>query len=142
MGEHLNLSTGDVEGLLADTRRALERMRRPSAEVTPEPTELIRGEGEGGQGKVHAVAKVPGRIEILQMDPRLMRDGSEAVCEAIVDAINAALEDLQNKVVGGTTIDAVELSGELERLQEQSLDSARSMMAALQDAMDRIERRM
>ncbi len=145
MSDDLNLSTGSIQGLLDDTRRALERMSTPPAPGTDpsgEPTEPLRGDGESADGRARAVAVTPGRIETLEVNPRLMRDGSEAVCEAIAEAVNAALEDLQTKAVqGAATIDPQQLSGELERIQEESLDSARSMMAVLQDAMARIDRR-
>jgi len=35
------------------------------------------------------------------MDPRVLREGSEAVCEAIAEAVNAALDDLRSKVMEG-----------------------------------------
>lgn len=149
MGD-LNLSTSGVDHLLAQTRQVLEKMRAPAApdavsdgESDAESgAEPMRGEGNAADGKVHAVVATPGRIESLEMDPRLMRDGSEAVCSAIVTAVNAALQDLQDKALGAAApADFGDLSGDLEQLQAESLDSAHLMFGALQDAMDRIDRR-
>lgn len=84
---------------------------------------------------------MPGRLTTLRIDPRLMRSGSEAVCEAVIAAVNIALEELQTVAIRAAAIDTGGLSGDLERIQEESLGSARSMLAALQDAMDTIDRR-
>lgn len=138
MGDEANLSTAQIDGLLADTRRVLERMRTQA----PPPAEPLRGEGEAPGGKARAVVVSPGRIESLQVEPRLLREGSEKVCATITEAVNLALADLLKRARSDPSIDPQGLAGELEKLQEQSLDSARSMMAVLQDAMDRVERRI
>lgn len=135
MGDDANLSTAQIDGLLTDTRRALERMH--SLEVTS--AEPLQGEGESPDGKARAIVVSPGRIESLHVEPRLLRQGSDKLCLAITTAVNLALADLQAKAVG-PAIDPTGLAEELERLQEQSLDSARSMMSVLQGVMSRIDR--
>ncbi|MFD2077808.1 hypothetical protein SAMN05421678_12445 [Actinopolymorpha cephalotaxi] len=144
MSEDLNLTTATVERLLTDTRQALERMRAPDGPSPSGPEEPPRGIGESADGRVQAVVEVPGRVASLEMDPRLMREGSEAVCSAMAEAANAAMDSLRSSVLSGSgaaTVDPSALAGDLERLQEESLVSARSMLASLQDAMDRIGRR-
>ncbi|GAA2757560.1 YbaB/EbfC family DNA-binding protein [Actinopolymorpha rutila] len=142
MSEDLNLTTATVERLLTDTRQALERMRAPAGPSPSAPEELPRGTGESADGRVHAVVEMPGRVASLEMDPRLMREGSEAVCSAMAEAVNSAMVSLRSSVLSGATaVDPGALAGELERVQEESLVSARSMLATLQDAMDRVGRR-
>jgi DNA-binding protein YbaB len=152
-----------MERLLSDTREALRRMQPTSTaaagtaaastaaastaaagrdgpagggEAAAAP---LRAEASDRSGRATAVVASPGRIESLRVDPRLMRDGSEAVCDAIAEAVNAALAKLQDDAIAGAAvIDATGLAVDLERLQADSLASATTMMASLQDAMARI----
>ncbi|MEQ7127167.1 YbaB/EbfC family nucleoid-associated protein [Actinopolymorpha sp. B11F2] len=136
-----DLSATAIDQLLTDTRRALETMR--SGQQVGEPAEPIIGEGEASDGKVHAVVALPGEVQSLTMDPRLMREGSESVCDAVVEAVNAALADLRAKAtteVGGS-VDLEQLSGDLEAVQNESLQTMKTMFGALQEVMDRIDRR-
>lgn len=92
-----NLSPAAIDALLSQTRRAFENLRRSQGE----PSEQARGEGTALDERVRAVVVAPGRVEELTMDPRVLREGSEAVCEAIAEAVNAALDDLRSKVMEG-----------------------------------------
>jgi hypothetical protein len=105
------------------------------------PAEPLQGKGESPDGKARAVVVTPGRVESLHVEPRLLRQGSENVCVAIMSAVNAALADLQTQAQAiGPDIDPTGLADELERIQEESFDSARSMLSVLQGVMDRFER--
>lgn len=137
-----------MERLLDDARAALERMH-PDAAQSPTaarptspgggPTEQLRAEASDRLERATAVVVTPGRIESLRIDPRLMRDGSEAVCAAITDAVNGALGRLQDDALSSAgTIDMSALAVDLERLQADSLTNATTMMASLRDAMARI----
>lgn len=133
-----NLSPSAVDGLLAETRRAFEGMRSGNEE----PAEPLSGEGTALDGRVRALAVSPGRIEELEMDARVMRDGSEAICEAMAEAVNAALEDLRTKAaaeVGSFNVQQVQ--DDVERLQAESLEAARSLFGAVHEAMSRLDRR-
>ena len=75
------------------------------------------------------------------MDPRAMRDGSEAVCESISEAVNSALEDLRGKAsaeAGGYDVES--MRNDLESIQERTLDTARTLFGAVNDAMSRLGR--
>jgi DNA-binding protein YbaB len=143
-------SPASIERLLSDSREALRRMQSApehgatgglstGRDADEASDALLRAEARDASARVTAVVTTPGRIESLQLDPRLMRDGSEAVCDAITEAVNIALAKLQDESVsraGG--IDTAALAIDLERLQADSLTSATTMMASLQDAMTRI----
>jgi DNA-binding protein YbaB len=135
-----DLSMSAIDQALTDTRRALEGMR--SAQPTA-AAEQVTGEGEAADGKVRVVVGLPGEVRSMTMDPRMMRLGSEAVCEAITEAVNTALADLRKNATTGTQapVDLERLSGDLEAIQTESLQSMRTMFSALQDAMDRLDRR-
>jgi hypothetical protein len=109
-----NLSPSTLDGLLAETRRVFECVRS-GRDGDAEP---LSGEGMALDGQVRAVAVAPGRIETLELDPRVMRGGSEAVCEAVVEAVNAALYDLRMKAVAETgSFDARRVQEDMQRLQ-------------------------
>lgn len=140
--------TASMERLLDDTRAALERMHPNAAGARvadgPENSDAdtaapLRSEASDRSARATAVVVTPGRIESLRIDPRLMREGSEAVCVAIIEASNAAFAQLQDDAISGAVdIDTAGLVVDLERLQADSLTSATTMMASLQDAMARI----
>lgn len=136
-------SATSMERLLSDTRAALERMTRSeSAGAAPSDiasSEPLRTEASDRTDRATAVLVTPGRIGSLRIDPRVLRDGSEAVCDAITEAVNAALADLSDQALrGAESLDTASLAVDLERLQADSLASATTMMASLQDAMTRI----
>ncbi|MBM7783625.1 YbaB/EbfC family nucleoid-associated protein [Tenggerimyces flavus] len=130
-----------VDQILTDTRRALDGMREPRP--ADAAAEQVTGEGEAAEGKVRVVATLPGHVQSMTMDPRMMRLGSEAVCEALTEAVNAALADLRAKTTTGANapVDLERLSGDLEAIQTESLQSMRTMFGALEDVMGRIDRR-
>jgi hypothetical protein len=75
------------------------------------------------------------------MDPRVLREGSEAVCEAVIEAVNAALDDLRSQVMAEAgAFDLERMRDDLERLQAESLETARTLFGAVHEAMARIER--
>ncbi|GAB3426953.1 hypothetical protein GCM10027569_67330 [Flindersiella endophytica] len=109
---------------------------------SPGGAEPLAGEGTALDGRVHAVVVSPGQVEKLEMDPRVMRDGSEAVCDALATAVNAALEDLRTKAAaeaGGYNVQQVQ--EDFERMQTESLDAARNLFGAVHEAMARLDRR-
>ncbi len=136
-------SAPSMEQLLGDTRAALERMTRSSTSGTAATdtvsSEPFRAQASDRSDRVTAVVVAPGRIDSLRIEPRLLRDGSDAVGDAIAEAVNAALADLVGQALrGAESIETTSLAVDLERLQADSLASATTMMASLQDAMTRI----
>ncbi|MEQ4209334.1 hypothetical protein ABN028_30995 [Actinopolymorpha sp. B17G11] len=132
-----NLSSTAIDGLLSQTRRAFEDARTPGAESA----EILSGEGTVLDGRVRAVAVSPGRIDRFEMDPRVMRDGSEAVCEAMAAAANAALNDLRSKAAEQSSgFDVQRAQSDIEQLQAESLETARTLFGAVHEAMARLDR--
>jgi DNA-binding protein YbaB len=134
------LSMSAVDQVLTDMRRALEGMRSPEPAASAAE---ITGEGEAADGRVRVVVGLPGEVREMTMDPRMMRAGSEAVCEAMTEAVNSALRDLRETVTTGVRapVDIERLSGDLEAIQTESLQNMRTMFTALEDVMDRLDRR-
>ncbi|MEV0967297.1 YbaB/EbfC family nucleoid-associated protein [Microtetraspora glauca] len=70
---------------LRDLTDAMERL----GEVT--------GEGDAAGGMVRAVVDGEGMIQGVRFDPRVMRQDSETLAEAVVDAVRAAQGDARRK---------------------------------------------
>jgi hypothetical protein len=140
------LSTTAVDRLLTDTRAALDRMRTtPAMPTDPGATDVdvLHADGIDPSGRVSVTVTLPGRISALTMDPRIMREGSTAVCDAIIEAVNDGLASLQTLALRGVpSIDVESLAADLERVQTESLHSASTMLTALQDTMSRIHRQV
>lgn len=138
------LSATMIDTLLTDTRVALDRMRTTPAapsELGLTPIEPLTADGTDLSGRVTATVATPGRITALAMDPRVMREGSEAVCAAVVEAVHDGLASLQTLALRGVpSIDVESIAADLEQVQTQSLQSASTIMTALQDATNRITR--
>jgi hypothetical protein len=128
------LNAGDIDRLLEDTRRALAEMRddprrRPPADV--------RGAGSAADGQVRAIVGTGGFLEALEVDPRAMRLGSGPLCDEIVVAVNAALDDLRAKVLEAVP----ELPGraDLDRqLNDLRTESVRRMEMFTQGVTDAV----
>ncbi|HEY9473405.1 MAG TPA: YbaB/EbfC family nucleoid-associated protein [Mycobacteriales bacterium] len=140
--DDFGLGAGSIDRLLEDTRRVLEEMR-PGDGEPPAPGEL-RGEGQAADGQVRAVAVAGGRLESLTVNPRAMRMGSEALCEQIVVAVNAALDDLRGRVENqAVTAGAVDPAALTEQMRDLHTESARQMemfTQGIRDALDQISR--
>ncbi|MEU8248688.1 YbaB/EbfC family nucleoid-associated protein [Nonomuraea sp. NPDC048916] len=74
-----------LDAELARVGREVERLRDQMAKVS--------GKAEAAGGLVAARVGADGRLVGLKLQPRVMRLGSDELAEAIVAAVNAALED-------------------------------------------------
>lgn len=148
---------GEFDRLLEDTRRVLEQMRSVGGEAPdgtapdgagpdgagPDGAEQLRGQGEAVDGQVRAVAVSGGRLESLTVDPRAMRLGSAALCEHIVAAVNAALDDLRDRAAGQPVAggaDPAALAGQLRDLHGESVRQMDRFSQGIADVLDRISR--
>lgn len=135
------MGVGEFERLLEDTRRVLEQIRSGDGEVPDE--EEVHGEGEAADGQVRAVVVTGGRLKSLSVDPRAMRMGSAALCEQIVVAVNAALDDLRGKAAGQPVTSAADPAALAERIRDLQNESVRQMdrfSQGIADVLDRISR--
>ena len=87
----------DFEGLLGETRRALEGLRATNGGTGSSSAEPVHGEGMAADGKVTARVVAGGRLEGLSVDPRMMRLGSEELCEQIMVAWNVTANGIPSR---------------------------------------------
>ena len=148
----------DFDRLLRDIRRSLESIRAGAGAGAggadaggglgrPDPGRPgdalpLRGAGEACEGQVRAVA-ADGRLERLELAPRLMRMAPEQLAPHLMEAANVALDDLRAKTPATDEDFAVDPAALVERLGEvadQGLARMAFISQGLTDAIGRISR--
>ncbi|GAA4220989.1 DNA-binding protein YbaB [Streptosporangium album] len=91
--------TGDPE-----IDRALSRLMAETAgfEEVRRQVEETKGRGEGANGQITVEVLATGSLRTLRIDPRAMRLGSEALAEAILEAVRQAEEDASSRMTALT----------------------------------------
>ena len=130
----------DFEGLLGETRRALEGLRTGTGSSADASAEPVHGEGTAADEKVTARVVAGGRLERLSVDPRMMRLGSEELCEQIMVAVNAAMDDLRTRTAqaGPAAVDPAALAGVLEGLQVEAAQQMKAFTAGIAETVAKI----
>jgi DNA-binding protein YbaB len=134
-----DLGMAELDRLLEQTRRSLEQVRAAGAADPAAPD--VRGTGVGADGQITAVARPGGHLESLRMDPRALRMGSEALCEQIVAAVNAALDDLRanaGQPPAQAGVDTAALAARMSELQSQSARQMAAFTQGISDVLARI----
>jgi DNA-binding protein YbaB len=131
-----------IQRLLSTTMEALNQARgsvHAGDGTNDEEAEPILGYGESAEGMIRMTAVPGGRLDELYLDPRVMRMTTVTLAEEILAAANAALADLQEKLVGGMAAPDLEsLAEQLKDVQEQSTREMASFLQSLEDAQARI----
>ena len=143
VSDRVDLELAGFERVLAETRRTLEEIRAGSGGAGAGEAPEIRGEGVAADGQVLATARTGGRLESVQLDPRALRMGSQALGEQIVLAVNAALDSLQTQAgaqAAPPAADPAALAERMRELQDQSVRQMYVFSQSIADAVDRISR--
>ncbi|MER7460855.1 YbaB/EbfC family nucleoid-associated protein [Micromonospora sp. NPDC126480] len=142
----------DPSGLSRSLEEAMRLLRQATGEGTaqpadrPEPPDVdtLVGRGTGGDGLVEAEVSAFGRLESLVIDPSLLRAGTAAVAEHVLEAVRAAQDDERTRraeTLGGAVPDPAALTRQLERVSEDAFRGFDRMISDLDAATRRIERR-
>jgi hypothetical protein len=101
--------------------------------------DVAHGRGECADGRVSAVVS-RGRVESIELDPRLLRGPASDVGGRLVEAVNAALDDLWAgaPAESGPELDVAGLVGALEDVQQEGFARLMSMQSALDEAAAKI----
>ncbi|WP_067793358.1 YbaB/EbfC family nucleoid-associated protein [Actinomadura formosensis] len=133
--------TSDITGPGVPFERRLREERerlRASSSADSSAEVRVRGEGESGEGRVRAVAVTGGRIETLDIDPRVLRLEPEELAAHVGDALNFALDDVRARA-GAEQADLVPdlavLAGELQRVQNEGLRRLSVMTQGINEAL-------
>ncbi|NJP32075.1 YbaB/EbfC family nucleoid-associated protein [Micromonospora thermarum] len=127
-----------MDKALADTMRALTAYQSATQDADASPPE---GYGEAADGLVKARTGPPGRVTSLEVDPRLLRLDLATVTEHVVEAVNAALADLQQAVPAAGPVDLGDLGRQLTAIQQDAARQLTMFVNGLAAAQDRLGRR-
>jgi DNA-binding protein YbaB len=121
----------DVDGAFRDARRQLDSVRAGAG--------AARGAGEAADGQVRVVA-AGGRLERVELDPRVMRMPGERLAGHLVEAGNAALDELRAAAPApdDTAVDPAVLARRLEQVTEEGLRSMAVITQAIEGAMAQV----
>jgi DNA-binding protein YbaB len=123
----------DFEQALETSRRLLASLPGGEAEASAE------GHGEAADGLIRAVAS-GGRIDRVELSPRVMRMDSQTLAEEITRAVNAALADLRTSTAEARGVDLAALQQQVRQAQDEGVRRMALFTSAIQDAMARINR--
>ncbi|MFS1304110.1 YbaB/EbfC family nucleoid-associated protein [Streptosporangium longisporum] len=125
--------------------RFLDEDRRGLGALGKEPPperEPSGGEGTAADGRVSARISPECRLTSLEVDPRIMRMGSHELCDLVMAAVNAALDDLRANVEARREhVDAAGLARALEGVQDESMRTMNAIVQEIGDLAHRIENR-
>jgi DNA-binding protein YbaB len=136
----------DLDRVLTQARQLLDSVRagRPAAE----PAEPLTGTGESADGRVRAVAATGGRLERVELDPRVLRLPSEELAGHLVTAVNAALDALAGAAAARAAsagpvapVDTAALAEQVRQVQEDGVRRMAAFTAGISAAMAQLGRR-
>jgi DNA-binding protein YbaB len=123
-----------------DFEQALESSRRLLASLPGGDSEgATEGHGEAADGLIRAVAS-GGRIDRVELSPRVMRMDSQTLAEEITRAVNAALAELRTSTAQARGVDLAALQQQLRQAQDEGVRRMALFTSAIQDAVARINR--
>lgn len=127
----------EFDDLVTRTRRALDDVRGSGAADDAEQEPAV---GEAAEGMVRATLAPGGKLSEIVVDPKLLREGIETVCEHVVVATNAAIDELRGRspIVGAPDVDA--LAGQLRELQDDSVRRMAAFGTTLDDVVAQLRR--
>ncbi|MGC4744082.1 YbaB/EbfC family nucleoid-associated protein [Micromonospora sp. DT201] len=123
-----------LEDQLAQARAALRDVSRTVA-----PPELIESVGEAADGRLRVTVGSDGRVSAVDLDPRLLREGSEQLAEEFRRAVNAALDGQAAAEAPTEPMpDLAAMTATVERLQDQGLRQMREISLAVSETMRKL----
>jgi DNA-binding protein YbaB len=128
--------SGDYDGGLA---RAVEEMGRLTEQAEGGEPPVGQGVAAGGLVQVTAAG---GRVTSVEINPRAMRLASQELAEALAEAANAALADMESKypVLPIPAMDPVALKAQLAEAHEEGIRAMRRYTESITDALSRFGR--
>lgn len=134
LGNLEDLRLEDLDAVVRQSEETLRRLGGVFGEL-----ETVTGEGTGADGLARALVDGAGRIKEITLEPRIMRLDSQAVAEAVTEAVRAAQEAAgranEELLRAATGDDPLPLDmGEARRRFE---DIGQDLVRALDDLTDR-----
>ncbi|PYC72560.1 hypothetical protein C7C45_09005 [Micromonospora arborensis] len=131
------LDENALEEQLAQARAALRDVSRTVA-----PRERVESVGEAADGRIRVTVGSDGRVSAVDLDPRVLREGSEQLAEEFRRAVNAALDGQDEAVTATEPMpDLAAMTATVERLQDQGLRQMREITLAVSETMRKLHGR-
>ncbi|MEV0650575.1 YbaB/EbfC family nucleoid-associated protein [Phytomonospora sp. NPDC050363] len=131
-------SADGIAAALTETLKTAREVARAQEQQAGEDGEPPTGDAAGGL--VRATAALPGKVKV-DIDPRAARLGTEALAEAVTEAVNSALAALRGQAQDASGVDLAALSERLEEIQKQSAAQLGGFLTRLTDAHQRLASR-
>ncbi|MBG6067715.1 YbaB/EbfC family nucleoid-associated protein [Micromonospora ureilytica] len=114
-----------------------------SPPVVPTGEGELRGRGTAADGLVEAVVVGYGRLESLEIDPRLLRRGTGAIADHVIEAVRTAQDDelRQRQEMLGGDIDQAATHRQLEAVAAEAWRGLDGMIGDLDALTRRFDKR-
>lgn len=125
----------EFDNLLSRARQAVADVSG-AASASAEPVV-----GEAADGMVRVTMLPAGELSEIKVDPKLLREGIDEVCQNIVVATNDAIRKMRAASRAPGSADPAALASTLRELQQDSLREMSSFSSALNDVVARLRTR-
>ncbi|MEU6074472.1 YbaB/EbfC family nucleoid-associated protein [Micromonospora sp. NPDC047074] len=123
-----------LERQLAQTRAALREVSGGAV-----PRERAESVAEAADGRIRVTLGGDGRVSAVEIDPRVLREGSEYLADELRQAVNTALDAQDDGAVAAEPMpDLAALNSTIERLQDQGLRQMREISQAVSETMRKL----
>ncbi|MER7419949.1 YbaB/EbfC family nucleoid-associated protein [Micromonospora peucetia] len=129
------LGESALEQQLAQTRAALREVSG-----TAGPRERAESVAEAADGRIRVTLGTDGRVSSVDIDPRVLREGSEYLAAELRQAVNAALDGQDDGATAEAMPDLAAVTATVERLQDQGLRQMREISQAVSETMRKLHR--
>ncbi|MEH1099934.1 YbaB/EbfC family nucleoid-associated protein [Micromonospora sp. CPCC 205561] len=128
------LGESALEQQLAQARAALREVGGTAA-----PRERIESVAEAADGRIRVTLGTDGRVSAVDLDPRVLREGSEYLAAELRQAVNAALDGQDDGTGAAEPMpDLAAMTATIERLQDQGLRQMREISQAVSETMRKL----
>ncbi|WP_433387894.1 YbaB/EbfC family nucleoid-associated protein [Micromonospora sp. KLBMP9576] len=125
-----------LEQQLAQARAALREVSGAAA-----PRERAESVAEAADGRIRVTVGTDGRVSAVDIDPRVLREGSEHLAAELRRAVNSALDGQDDGADAVEPMpDLAALSATVERLQDQGLRQMREISQTVSETMRKLHR--
>ncbi len=126
----------EFDALLSRARQAVADAAGDESPTAAEPVVA-----EAAEGMVRVTMSPAGELSEIKVDPKLLREGIDEVCENIVVATNDAIRKLRAASRAPGSVDPAALASTLQELQQESLREMASFGSVLNDVVAQLRGR-
>ena len=127
----------EFERQLTEAREALQKARSARGDHA-EPVEAY---GNGAEGLIKVKLDEAGRVESFDLDPRILRAGTDYLAAELRKAVNEALGMYASGSESNEPVpDLAAMTETVQRIQDQGLRQMTQISAAIAETMRRIHR--